>query len=36
MKYFDREFWQMTTAFLLILIVGLVGIYYLDWLKQLG
>lgn len=32
MKYFDRDFWQMTAGFFVIILLGLVSIYILDFL----
>lgn len=36
MNYFDKQFWQMTARFLLIIVIGLLGIYLLDWWSRIG
>lgn len=35
MKYSDTNFWKMTAVFLLIIVIGLLGVYWLDGLAQL-
>lgn len=36
MNYFDKTFWRMTAYFLAIIAVGLLGVYFLDWLSRFG